>query len=62
MPAPVGAQAVDLTTGEVGPPIPAGCAPRLDVRNLYPGPVGALMIGECDTPREDTQLLWFLSP
>ena len=39
-----------------------GGEPRLDVSNLYPAPGGALMIGECDTPREDTQLLWFLGP
>jgi hypothetical protein len=62
LPAPTGALAVDLTTGETREPLPVGCAPRLDVRNLYPAPGGALMIGECDTPREDTQLLWFLSP
>jgi hypothetical protein len=62
LPAPTGALAVDLTTGETRGPLPVGCAPRLDVRNLYPAPGGALMIGECDTPREDTQLLWFLSP
>jgi hypothetical protein len=62
LPAPTGALAVDLTTGETRGPLPVGCAPRLDVRNLYPAPGGALMIGECDTPREDTQLLWFLNP
>jgi hypothetical protein len=62
LPAPTGALAVDLTTGQTRGPLPVGCAPRLDVRNLYPAPGGALMIGECDTPREDTQLLWFLSP
>jgi hypothetical protein len=62
LPAPTGALAVDLTTGETRGPLPVGCAPRLDVRNLYPAPGGALMIGECDTPREDTQLLWLLSP
>jgi hypothetical protein len=62
LPAPTGALAVDLTTGETRGPLPVGCAPRLDVRNLYPAPGGALMIGECDTPREDTQLLWFLGP
>ena len=39
-----------------------GCTPKLDVRNLYPAARGALMIGECDTPREDTQMLWFLGP
>ena len=39
-----------------------GCAPRLDVRDLYPASGGALMIGECDIPREDAQMLWFLGP
>ncbi|MFD2094048.1 hypothetical protein [Blastococcus deserti] len=62
LPAPTGALAVDLTTGQTRGPLPVGCAPRLDVRDLYPAPGGALMIGECDTPREDTQLLWFLAP
>ena len=38
------------------------CTPKLDVRALYPASTGALMIGECDTPREDTQMLWFLGP
>jgi hypothetical protein len=62
LPAPTGALAVDLTTGETRGPLPIGCASRLDVRDLYPASGGALMIGECDTPREDTQMLWFLSP
>ena len=62
IPAPTGAAAVDLTTGELRGPVVLGCEPRLDVRNLYPAPGGALMIGECDTPREDTQMLWFLGP
>jgi hypothetical protein len=62
LPAPTGALAVDLTAGETRGPLPIGCAPRLDVRDLYPASGGALMIGECDTPREDTQMLWFLSP
>jgi hypothetical protein len=62
IPAPTGAQAVDLTTGEERGQLDVGCQPRLDVRNLYPAPGGALMIGECDTPREDTQMLWFLGP
>jgi hypothetical protein len=62
IPAPTGAQAIDLTSGDERPPLAVGCEPRLDVRNLYPAPGGALMIGECDTPREDTQMLWFLGP
>ena len=62
IPGPTGAEAIDLTTGEERGPLTVGCEPRLDVRNLYPAPDGALMIGECDTPREDTQMLWFLGP
>jgi hypothetical protein len=62
LPAPTGALAVDLTTGETRGPLQVGCGPRLDVHDLYPAPGGALMIGECGTPREATQLLWFLAP
>ncbi|TQN42184.1 hypothetical protein FHU33_1578 [Blastococcus colisei] len=62
LPSASGARALDLTTGEMRGPVAVGCEPRLDVRALYPAPGGALMIGECDTPREDTQLLWFLTP
>jgi hypothetical protein len=60
LPAATGALALDLTSGETRP-LAVGCGPRLDVRNLYPVVGGALMIGECDAPREDTQLLWFLA-
>jgi hypothetical protein len=62
LPAAAGAVAVDLTTGELRGPVIVGCTPKLDVRNLYPAVDGALMIGECDSPREDTQMLWFLGP
>lgn len=62
LPSARGAAAVDLTTGDERGPLVVGCEPRLDVRDLYPAPGGALMIGECDTPREDTQMLWFLGP
>ena len=62
LPASVGAAGVDLTTGELGPLVAFGCRPNLDVRSVYPAPQGALVIGECDTPREDTQMLWFLGP
>jgi hypothetical protein len=41
---------------------PVGCTPNLDVPTLHPAAQGALMIGECDTPREDTLMLWFLGP
>lgn len=62
LPSPVGLRPVDLTTGEALRPVGFGCYRRLDVRDLYPAPTGALAIGECDSPREDTQVLWFLVP
>jgi hypothetical protein len=62
LPAEEGVRAIDLVTGDVRGPVLFGCAPRLDVRALVPGTGGALVIGECDTPREDTQLLWILGP
>ena len=62
LPAPIGVRAVDLTTGEALLPEGLGCYHRLDVRALLPAPTGALAIGECDSPREDTQFLWFLTP
>jgi hypothetical protein len=61
-PSPVGVRAIDLTTGETRLPVGFECYQRLDVRDLYPAAVGALAIGECDSPREDTQMLWFLTP
>ena len=64
LPAPVGARSVDLTTGEETRPLAFGCQPRLDVQGLQPSAdgLGALAFGECDTPREDTQMLWLLGP
>jgi hypothetical protein len=62
LPSPVGARAVDLTTGDTLRPLGFACYRRLGVRNLYPAATGALAIGECDSPREDTQFLWFLTP
>jgi hypothetical protein len=62
LPSPVGARSVDLTTGEPLPPIGFECYRRLDVRDLFPAGAGALAIGECDSPRADTQFLWFLGP
>jgi hypothetical protein len=62
LPAPTGAQAVDLTTGELGGTLLLGCEPRLDVHDIVPVRGGALLSGECDTPREDTQMLWFAGP
>ncbi len=64
LPAAEGARAVDLTTGEVAGPLRLGCGPNLDVTRVLPGgpDAGAVLLGECDTPREDTQMLWFLGP
>lgn len=63
LPAPTGARAVDLTTGRLRPPLDLGC-PGQDVRDMVPGSggLGALLIGECDSPRTRTQMLWVLSP
>jgi hypothetical protein len=62
VPAAGGAQAVDLTTGSLGGTLDLGCEPKLDVRDIVPAAGGALLVGECDTPREDTQMLWFAGP
>jgi hypothetical protein len=62
LPAEEGVRAIDLVSGDVAEPVRFGCSPRLDVRALLPAPGGALVIGECDTPREDTQLLWIVGP
>lgn len=62
LPSPVGVRAVDLTTGEPRPPVGFECYRRLDVRDLVPAGAGALAIGECDSPRADTQFVWFLDP
>jgi hypothetical protein len=64
VPAQEGARAVDLTTGEVQGPLRLGCGPHLDVRHAVPGGdgVGAVLMGECDTPREDTQMIWLVGP
>jgi hypothetical protein len=62
LPSPVGVRPVDLTTGEALRPVGFECYRRLDVRDLYPAAGGALAIGECDSPRADTQFLWFLAP
>jgi hypothetical protein len=64
LPASEGARAVDLTTGGIRGPLRLGCFPRLDVRGIHPAwsGAGALLIGECDSPREDTQMLWIVGP
>ncbi|MGZ4509640.1 MAG: hypothetical protein ACXVX0_20545, partial [Blastococcus sp.] len=63
LPAQVGARAVDLTRGTVSAPVDVRC-PGLDVRAMFPGSggVGALLVGECNTPRTRTQMLWILRP
>jgi hypothetical protein len=64
LPSPEGTRAVDLTTGEVQGPLRFGCGPNLDVRHVLPGGdgTGAVLLGECDSPREDTQMLWLIGP
>jgi hypothetical protein len=63
LPAPTGARAVDLTTGRLRPPVDLGC-PGQDVRAMFPGSsgIGALLVGECNSPRTRTQMLWILGP
>ena len=64
LPSPVGVRAVDLTTGEVEGPLEFGCGPNLDIQQVLPGGngTGAVLMGECDSPREDTQMLWLIGP
>jgi hypothetical protein len=64
LPAAEGVRAVDLTTGELRDPLPLACGPNLDVRRLLPAAdgAGAVLLGECDDPREDTQMLWLVGP
>jgi hypothetical protein len=64
VPAEEGVRAVDLTTGEVAGPLELDCGPNLDVRHVQPADegVGAVLLGECDDPREDTQMLWLVGP
>jgi hypothetical protein len=61
LPAYEGARAVDLTTGEVRGPVGVGC-PGQDVRAIVPAAEGAVLIGDCNSPRTRTQMLWFLGP
>jgi hypothetical protein len=64
LPSAEGVRAVDLTTGEVEGPLRLECGPNLDVRYVLPGGdgAGAVLMGECDSPREDTQMLWMVGP
>lgn len=63
LPARDGARPVDLTSGELGVPVDVGC-PGRDVRGVFPGTdgAGAVMVGECNSPRTRTQMLWIVRP
>jgi hypothetical protein len=63
LPARQGARAVDLTSGRLSAPVDVGC-PGRDIRGIFPGAegTGALLIGECNSPRTRTQMLWLLGP
>jgi hypothetical protein len=61
LPAYWGARAVDLTTREIRDAVDVGC-PGRDVRSIVSTTDGALLIGQCNTPRTRTQMLWFLGP
>jgi hypothetical protein len=61
LPAYEGARAVDLTTEEIRGPVDVGC-PGQDVRAMVSAVDGALLIGECNSPRTRTQMLWFVGP
>ena len=61
LPAFEGVRAVDLTTGEIRGPLDVGC-PGQDIRAIYPGTDGAVLIGECNSPRTRTQVLWLVGP
>ena len=49
-----------------GHAIAGGCVLALacDVRHVLPGGdgTGAVLMGECDSPREDTQMVWIVGP
>jgi hypothetical protein len=64
LPSAEGLRAVDLTTGAVEGPLRLDCGPNLDVRHVLPGGdgAGAVILSECDSPREDTQMLWLVGP
>jgi hypothetical protein len=62
VPAPEGARAVDLTTGEVRPPFDVGCGPGTDVAGLAQDREGALLVGQCDTDGAATPMVWFAGP
>lgn len=62
LPSAVGVRAVDLATGEQPDPLRLECGPNLDVHTVLSAPGGAVLLGECDDPREDTQMLWIVGP
>jgi hypothetical protein len=63
LPARVGARPVNLTSGDLMEPVDVGC-PGRDIHGIFPGRngVGALVIGQCNSPRTRTQMLWILGP
>jgi hypothetical protein len=63
LPAPEGVRPVDLTQGELREPVDVGC-PGQDIRGLFPGTAGrgAVLVGECNSPRTRTQMLWIVGP
>ena len=61
LPAYEGVRAVDLTTEEIRGPVDVGC-PGQDVRSMVAVPDGAVVIGQCNSPRTRTQMLWFIGP
>lgn len=64
LPAAEGVRPVDLTSGEVRPPVGIGCPAGRDVRTILRAPDGAgvLLLGQCRTPRGWTQMLWSAGP
>jgi hypothetical protein len=63
LPAPDGARPVDLTSGELRETVDVGC-PGQDIRGIFPGAGGrgAVLVGECNSPRTRTQMLWIVGP
>ena len=64
LPDQVGLRALDLSTGEEQGPVELVCGPNLDIQHVLPAAdgVGAVLMGECDDPREDTQMVWIVGP
>ncbi|MGY1601600.1 hypothetical protein [Geodermatophilus sp. SYSU D00815] len=62
LPAPEGARALDLRTGEERGPLDVGCAGGPDVRAIVPAPQGALLVGQCNERSAWVQMLWLATP